>query len=473
MPIALDRARYFATHLSDNIAETPEGYRLCRNAVIARTGFQTYKVSELIDPDGLLADRAPHEEIEVWRDPAEVFSDATLASFEGKTFTLTHPDNLLDPDSERDHHEGHASNVRRGSEALDTGDFPVLADILVTGRDAIRAIDAGFRELSCGYSYRLAREGYRYDQRDIRGNHIALVQKGRAGAEARINDAAPRKEYDMSIWEKLLGKGFTFAKDAKPEDVAAITRAIVIDESAKEDENPKEKGADADAAMDNRKRMHDMLDEMLTAREEEEKKNKEMKDADLGELKRLLNQTLGEGGQKEGEEKDAADADPHPEGCRCADCMDKGKDGQEHERMERDGAPPMEEKSEDAEIVRAEPVLGEGEKPKSVFDAQLALDVLNHLKPFVARAHDKKLTAAFDTATKSLRARLTQPKTGGGGNYVDFGKAAARLSEQAMDTKDWKPSQTPGEQAAAAADKIYRETMETHRKTVRERTGRR
>ena len=88
MPVALDRGpTYFAAHLSDNISETPEGYRICRNAVIGRSGFQAYRVDELTDPDGLLSDRPGSEEIQVWRDPSEVFSARTLASFEGKDFT--------------------------------------------------------------------------------------------------------------------------------------------------------------------------------------------------------------------------------------------------------------------------------------------------------------------------------------------------------------------------------------------------
>ena len=39
--------RYFAEYLSENIAETPEGFLICRNAVIGRTGYQTYLVREL------------------------------------------------------------------------------------------------------------------------------------------------------------------------------------------------------------------------------------------------------------------------------------------------------------------------------------------------------------------------------------------------------------------------------------------
>jgi len=192
--IALDRAAYFATELSAKIAATPEGYLICRNCVIGRTGFQVYKIHEIMDPEGLLEAAGivdPEKELEIWRDPAEVFSRATLASFEGKSFTLGHPSELLDPETEQVHHQGHVTNVRAGSEPLGNGELPLLADIVVTGADAIRAVQNGARELSCGYSYRLARTGYRWEQRDIVGNHVALVPQGRAGSAARIYDALP------------------------------------------------------------------------------------------------------------------------------------------------------------------------------------------------------------------------------------------------------------------------------------------
>ena len=89
MSVAVEtKTRYFGTHLSDNIAETPEGFLVCRDAVIGRSGFQVYLAKELTDPEGLLDGYDESDEIEVWRDPSEVFSAPTLSSFNGKTFTL-------------------------------------------------------------------------------------------------------------------------------------------------------------------------------------------------------------------------------------------------------------------------------------------------------------------------------------------------------------------------------------------------
>lgn len=234
--VALDRApRYFGEFLSENIIETPEGYRICKNVVIARTGFQTYKVREIDDPQGLLDGHKPDNDIELWRDPDEVFSDATIASFEGKPITLQHPDEMLDLDNTAESHRGHVQNVRKGKEPLDDGNLPLLADFFVTHPEAVAAIDNGVREVSCGYYYTLAKSGERFDQTNLRGNHIAIVQRARAGDEARIYDAAPEPE-KPSIKEKpvsgnwlknLLGRGLKdFAKDAKPEEVAEAMEEI-------------------------------------------------------------------------------------------------------------------------------------------------------------------------------------------------------------------------------------------------------
>jgi hypothetical protein len=189
--VAQDLA-YCAQPLSDSIAETPDGYWICRNAVIGRTGFQTYKVGEIADPEGLLdsEDYAPDDELRLWRDPCEVFSPSTIASFEGKSLTLGHPRELLNPDTDMHHAVGHVQNLHRGREPLDSGDWPLLGDLVIKDRGAIDAIKSGERELSSGYTYRLAREGERWDQRDILGNHVALVPKGRAGEEARIKVGA-------------------------------------------------------------------------------------------------------------------------------------------------------------------------------------------------------------------------------------------------------------------------------------------
>ena len=76
---------YFADRISDNISKRePEGYLICVNVPIARSGTQQYLQDEL----GQSGERA----VTVYRPEDEVFSQATIASFEGMPVTNDHPD---------------------------------------------------------------------------------------------------------------------------------------------------------------------------------------------------------------------------------------------------------------------------------------------------------------------------------------------------------------------------------------------
>ena len=72
--------QYYGTRLSENISRRePEGYLLCLNVPVARTGMQEYLPEEL----GLPAGSGPPGLIPVIRPEEEVFSKETIASFEG------------------------------------------------------------------------------------------------------------------------------------------------------------------------------------------------------------------------------------------------------------------------------------------------------------------------------------------------------------------------------------------------------
>lgn len=76
---------YYGTRLSENISRRdPEGYLLCLNVPVARTGTQEYMPEEL----GLGSGASP---VPVYRPEEEVFSPETIASFEGMPVTNDHP----------------------------------------------------------------------------------------------------------------------------------------------------------------------------------------------------------------------------------------------------------------------------------------------------------------------------------------------------------------------------------------------
>lgn len=162
--------RFDSIPLSDTYF-TPEGY-LIDNPILTRVGIFEYH-----NPDGTI-----RRELRL---PEEVFAQESLASYKGKPVILTHEAGMIDSDNVQQEQIGTIL-----SEGTQDGDN-VRAQIII--HDA-RKLDYGLRELSLGYSLDLEEvpgewQGQPYDaiQRNIRVNHLALVEKARAGDSARLN----------------------------------------------------------------------------------------------------------------------------------------------------------------------------------------------------------------------------------------------------------------------------------------------
>jgi hypothetical protein len=221
---------FYQSRLGNTRFMLGDGSLLCKDVPIARTGLQLYGADEL--PDITPDERG---EIVVERSPDEVFSEKTIASFEGMTFTVGHPMDaqgniiFIDPSNWRELASGHIQNVRRG-----TGDQSdlLLADVIVKDPAAMQAIDDGDDEVSCGYDaeYKQISPG-KAAQYDITGNHLASVPNGRAGSRCAIGDAmaTPTKKN----WFETLRRAI------KTKDDAAINEALVnAPDSLTNDENP-------------------------------------------------------------------------------------------------------------------------------------------------------------------------------------------------------------------------------------------
>jgi len=230
---------YYGTRLSENISRRePEGYLLCLNVPVARTGTQDYLPEELglpgIGPPSCHPERSrgiSSDLISVYRPEEEVFSPETLASFEGMPVTNDHPPDGVDIGNIRALQKGHAHNVRRGSgEESDL----LLADLIITDPTLIDLILDGKREISCGYTYELCEENGQYIQRKIRGNHVAVVDAGRAGPRVCIKDQKPNEpERSTRIMKKSLSKILArMAKDGDIETVAEIIEEMIEPEAA-------------------------------------------------------------------------------------------------------------------------------------------------------------------------------------------------------------------------------------------------
>ena len=229
--------QYYGTRLSENISKRePEGYLLCLNVPVARTGTQEYLPGELGFSPGLPRCHPEQSEgshvsalIPVLRPESEVFSPETIASFEGMPVTDGHPPEGVDISNIRALQKGHAHNVRRGGGK--DADL-LLADLIITDPRLIDEIlNGGKREISCGYTYELCEENGRYVQRQIRGNHVAVVDAGRAGHRVCIKDHKPERRTHMmkKSLSRILAR---MAKDGDIETVAEILEEMIEPENA-------------------------------------------------------------------------------------------------------------------------------------------------------------------------------------------------------------------------------------------------
>ncbi len=170
---------------------TPEGF-LKVPGHVARSGIQEYLASEL----GL--DGNPLRIVKVYRPDEEVFSQESLATYNGVDVTDNHPDELVNSKTFKAVTVGNVTSF-----GVKDGDY-VIAPLLIKDADAIKNIESGKTELSAGYTAEYVRspgitgagDEYEFIQRDIRINHVALVDNARAGAMARIFDT--QLEVDMT-----------------------------------------------------------------------------------------------------------------------------------------------------------------------------------------------------------------------------------------------------------------------------------
>lgn len=169
-----ERAHRLDSLKMDQTYYTDEGY-LVDHPVVTRCGIFEYS-----DPD---SEDGIRRELRL---PEEVFSEESLASYEGKPIIITHDAGEIDKDNVHEEQIGTilSKGYRDGNK--------VRCKIVIHNTDALK--QCGLRELSLGYALNLDRtpgvyHGQAYDgiQRDIEVNHLALVGEARAGDRARLN----------------------------------------------------------------------------------------------------------------------------------------------------------------------------------------------------------------------------------------------------------------------------------------------
>lgn len=166
--------------ISDNIYLDNNGQLICENVVLARTGNYDYREDELLE------NGSPEKIVQVYRSPEEVFDEESIKSMNYKPLVDEHPEDNVTPETVGELQKGFMTNVRRG-----VGEFSncLMADLVITDPYVIELVRSGRkRELSVGYTADILEENGQYVMKNIRGNHIALCEAGRAG-NARIRDS--------------------------------------------------------------------------------------------------------------------------------------------------------------------------------------------------------------------------------------------------------------------------------------------
>jgi hypothetical protein len=164
---------------------------LVTDARVARTGVQLYLGSE-VDPENDHGMRG-RSVVRIYRPGSEVFSEDTLRSAAHRPVTNDHPPSkTVNAENWRQYAVGNTAD-----EVSAQGIY-VRVPLLVSDAQAIADIQNGKREMSAGYTSELdwtagkTEGGESYDavQRNIRFNHFAIVQRGRAGSSVRLGDEA-------------------------------------------------------------------------------------------------------------------------------------------------------------------------------------------------------------------------------------------------------------------------------------------
>lgn len=122
-----------------------------------------------------------------YRPPEEVFDEDSLESFRGKPVTFLHPGEDVRPENAKKLNVGTILTFEKEDDQYTHGEI-VIHDKSVIDYVLDRKEKKEDVQMSCGYSAELEKkegeyEGEKYDaiQRKIRGNHVAIVPRGRAG----------------------------------------------------------------------------------------------------------------------------------------------------------------------------------------------------------------------------------------------------------------------------------------------------
>jgi len=220
---------------------TDEGFLLVP-ARISRCGIQEYLAVEMG-----LQDREATDIVRVYRPEEEVFSEESMSSFANKPVTNNHPPQLITADNAKQFSVGHAGpNVTRDGSFSKT-------ELYIIDSQSISDIESGKSELSNGYTadiewtQGISSDGEQYDaiQRNIKGNHIAIVERGRAGRDCRVADQLPNVGANLAM-AKITIDGVDYEVSDQAAQAVGKLHTRLNDAEMSAEEKEKEKKAKED-----------------------------------------------------------------------------------------------------------------------------------------------------------------------------------------------------------------------------------
>jgi hypothetical protein len=268
----------FEDFMTEKFDTTPEGF-LTGKAVITNVGVFTYKVQT---EDGVTVQRE-------LRLPEEVFDPDSVQSLKMSPLTNNHPLVKVNSENAKELSVGFIGDSVNGGDS-----YHLSAPITITDAETVQEVREGKRALSAAYSVDLEMTpgvwmGVPYDaiQRNIRYNHVAVVDRGRAGDDAVMKldsvDAicvdmdrlgnkknSSRKEDTMSL-KKITIDGVEYEAEAKVIETLSQARTK-IDEMEKSKEEADKIHTELQAKHDTLK---DERDQLKKDKEELEKSNPE------------------------------------------------------------------------------------------------------------------------------------------------------------------------------------------------------
>ena len=180
---------------------TDEGFLIVKDNKLARSGILEYLPEELGLPSN------GQGMIKIFRDPVDLFDEKVLESFKSKTVTLQHPSKFVDSKNLENRVGWSKDDIRQ------EGDY-ILGSIVVDSQEGIDAIEKGTAEISLGYEADVVAmdgvyngERYTHIFKDMKGNHIAIVDRGRNGSMCKISDKKTKEGKNM---KKIIHDGVEF-----------------------------------------------------------------------------------------------------------------------------------------------------------------------------------------------------------------------------------------------------------------------